>query len=182
MFPTARLDALPYRGPCSVASFRYSTHVYRPTKETSRWVTPISHRNHVKLLIAPNPEAALFLFQAPAKGSFMMGREALLTGEPDLGTIPKKSLERRPHCQEMNIRLPEGAQSPLLGGMSQRESRTQTLRNPSAQDPLSIERTWWRRGRSVGGRRELTPSGRTATSVEGEPNSAQQTGRKHTSH
>ena len=95
--------------------FRCATHVYRPTDACQECITLLSYRNHMRLLAPPSVEARDSLFLYPPLYRSFLGRRNLITGSPDIVAIAEKSLDRRPHCQELNIRPPSGVQGSLVG-------------------------------------------------------------------
>ena len=114
-------------------SFRFTTHAYLSSENSEDWIVLISYRNHMRLAAPPSTEARKKLFLSPATVSFMLGWATLLSGSQDLAMIETKSLERCPHCQLNNIRLPEGMQGSLVGKACIKESHE--LRKFEIQEP-----------------------------------------------
>ena len=97
-------------------SLRFTTHLYhREGRRGNPWISPISYRNHMRLAVAPSPEAQDQLLRAPTSVSALLGWESLLSRDRDNATIQVKALTRFPICQETQIRFPMGIQGTMVG-------------------------------------------------------------------
>ena len=96
-------------------SCNFSTHVIYSVNQSQVWVYFLAYQEHLRLLLPQSKGFEQFLLNRPSSIARPLGWRHIFEFDSPGSSIDLKSLARCPHCQQPNVRLPEGVYGPIVG-------------------------------------------------------------------